>query len=53
MIMSSAYRTALAEERERGKKQRDFAPKNAIRFVSKLIIFQNGISKIRYGTGEN
>ena len=36
----SAYRIAFAGEREWGRKQGDFAPKNAIYFVLKLIIFQ-------------
>ena len=31
----SAYCIAFAGERKRGRKQRDFAPKNAIHFVSK------------------
>ena len=39
----SAYRIAFVGERERGRKQRDFAIKNAIRFVSQLIK-----SRIRY-----
>ena len=39
--VSSVYRIAFAVERERGTKQRDFARKHAIHFVSKLIIFQN------------
>ena len=47
--VSSAYRIALAGERERGSKLRDFARKNAIHFVSKLIIFQQAESD----TGEN
>ena len=36
-------------ERKRGKKQRDFARKNAIHFLSKLIIFQ----KVESDVGEN
>ena len=47
--VSSAYRIAFAGERERGTKQRDLAPKNAIHFVSKLIIFQ----KVDSATGDN
>ena len=47
--VSSAYRIALVGERERGSKQRDFASKNAIHFVSKLIIFQ----KVESDTDEN
>ena len=35
-----AYHIAFAEEREQGRKQRDFAQNKAIRFVSKLTIFQ-------------
>ena len=46
--VSLAYRNAFAGESERGRKQRDFAPKNKIHFVSKLIIFQNGTSRITY-----
>ena len=38
--VSSANRTAFAGEHKRGREQRDFAPRNAIHFVSKLIIFQ-------------
>ena len=38
--VSSAYCTAFAGKRERGRKQRDFAPKSALHFVSKLIILQ-------------
>ena len=50
MIMSrQAHRIAFAGERERGSKQRDLAPKNAIHFVSKLIIFQ----KVESDTDEN
>ena len=49
MNVSSAYRITLAGERERGRKQRNFEPKNAIHFVSKLIIFQ----KLESETGEN
>ena len=45
----SAYGIAFTGERERGRKQRDFAPKNAIHFVSKLIVFQ----KVESDTGEN
>ena len=37
---ASAHRIAFAGERERGRTQREFAPKNAINFVSKVIIFQ-------------
>ena len=48
-IVLSAYRIAFAGERNRGRKQRDFAPKNAIQFVPKLIIFQ----KIKLDIGEN
>ena len=47
--VGSAHRIAFAGERERGRTQRDFAPKNAINFVSKLIIFQ----KVESDTGEN
>ena len=47
--VASAHRIAFAGERERGRTQRDFAPKNAINFVSKLIIFQ----KVESDTGEN
>ena len=47
--VASAHRIAFAGERERGRAQRDFAPKNAINFVSKLIIFQ----KVESDTGEN
>ena len=47
--VSSAHCIALAGERKRGSKQRDFAPKNAIHFVSKLIIFQ----KVESDTSEN
>ena len=46
--VSSAYRNAFAGETERGRKQRDLAPKNKIHFVSKLIIFQNGTRRITY-----
>ena len=44
--VTSALRIAFAGERERGRTQRDFAPKNAINFVSKLIIFQKVESDI-------
>ena len=47
--VSSAYHIALARERERVRKQCDFAPKNAIHFVSKRIIFQ----KVESDTSEN
>ena len=47
--VSSAYHIAFAREREQGRKQRDFAPKNAIHLVSKLIVFQ----KVESYTGEN
>ena len=47
--VSSAYRIAFAVESKRGWKQREFAPKNAIHFVSKLIIFQ----RVESDTGEN
>ena len=47
--VSSTNRIAFAGERKRGKTQRDFAPKNAINFVLKLIIFQ----KVESDTGEN
>ena len=43
------YSIAFAGERKRGRKQRDFAPKNAIHFVLNLIIFQ----KVKSDTGEN
>ena len=46
--VTSAYRIAFARERELGRKQRSFAPKNAIHFVSKLIIFQT----VESNTGE-
>ena len=46
--VSTAYRIAFAGERERGRKQRNFAPKNAIHLVLKLIIFQ----KVETDTGE-
>ena len=36
-------------EHERGRKQRDFAPKNAVHFVSKLNIFH----KVESDVGEN
>ena len=49
--VSSAHSIAFAVEPERGRKQRDFAIKNAIHFVSKLIIFQKVESDT--GTGEN
>ena len=45
----SAYRIAFAGESERGRKQREFAPKHAIHFVSKLIIFQ----RVESDTAEN
>ena len=48
-IVLSAYRIAFAGERERGRKQHDFAPKNAIQYVPKLIIFQ----KIKSDIDEN
>ena len=35
----SAYCIVFAGERKRGRKQCDFAPKNTIHFVSKLIVF--------------
>ena len=44
-----AHCIAFAGERERGRTQCDFAPKNAINFVSKLDIFQ----KVKSDTGEN
>ena len=47
--VSSAYGIAFAEESKRGRKQRDFAPKNAIHFVWKFIIFQ----KVESDIGEN
>ena len=47
--VSSAHRIAFAGERERGSKQRDLTLKNAIHFVSKLIIFP----KVESDTGEN
>ena len=47
--VSSVYRIAFAGERERGTKQRDFARRNAIHFVSKLIIFH----KVESDTIEN
>ena len=47
--VTSALRIAFAGERERGRTKRDFAPKNAINFVSKLIIFQ----KVESDIGEN
>ena len=47
--VSSAHRIAFAVEREQGRTQRGFAPKNAINFVSKLIIFQ----KVDSDTDEN
>ena len=48
--VSSTNRIAFAGKRERGRKQRDFAPtKNAIHFASKLITFQ----KVESDTGEN
>ena len=46
--VSSAYRIASAGEREPGRKQRDFAPKNAIHF-SKHFIFQ----KVKSDTDKN
>ena len=36
----SAYRIAFAGVLEQGRMQCDFAPKNAIHFVSKLMIFR-------------
>ena len=47
----SAYRIASVGEHKRGRKQGKFVPKNAIHFVRKLIIFQNGTSRI--STNEN
>ena len=47
--VSSANRIAFAGERKQGKTQCDFAPKNAINFVSKLIIFQ----KVESDNGKN
>ena len=48
---SSAYRIAFAGERERGRKQRDFVPKNAIH------LFQNSsfsrMEEVELDTGEN
>ena len=48
---SSAYRIAFAGERERGRKQSDFAPKNAIH------LFQNSLfsrlEEVELNTGEN
>ena len=37
----SAYRVAFEGEREQVRKQHDFAPKNAIHFISKLITGEN------------
>ena len=50
--VSSAYGIAFAGESERGRKQRDFAPKNAIHFVSKFIIFQKEESDIGENLGQ-
>ena len=47
--VSLKYSVAFAGERTRGRKQHDFAPKNAIHFVLKIIIFQ----KVESDTGEN
>ena len=47
--VSSANRIAFTGECKQDKTQRDFAPKNAINFVSTLIIFQ----KVESDTGEN
>ena len=49
--VSSSYRNAFAGESERGKKQRVFAPKNKIHFVSKLIIFK--MEQVQSHTGES
>ena len=38
--VSSANRIAFARQHKQGRKQRDFAPRNTIHFVSKLIISQ-------------
>ena len=50
--VASTYGIAFAGESERGRKQRDFAPKNAIYFVSKFIIFQNVESDISENLGQ-
>ena len=47
--VSSAFRIAFAGERKRGRKQHDFAPKNAIHFTLKLITLQ----KVESDTSEN
>ena len=47
--VSLDYNVAFAGECKPGRKHCDFAPKNAIHFVLKLIIFQ----KVESNTGEN
>ena len=51
MIVSRQHRIAFVGERKRGRKQRDFAPKNAIYFVSKLILSK--MEQVESDTGEN
>ena len=50
--VASIYCIAFARERERGRKQRYFAPKNAIHFVSKLKSFSK-TEQVKSDTGEN
>ena len=49
--VSSAYRINFVGERERGRKQRGFPPKNAIHLVQNLSLFKT--EQVQSDTGEN